>query len=87
MAAELLLPRLSSCGFELDCELLTACVRLGLSVTEVPVTVRYEDGTSTTGVSDMTGMLRKLWTIRRTWQQVPKPVPLAMPDLPRREAA
>jgi dolichyl-phosphate beta-glucosyltransferase len=86
-AAELLLPRLTTCGFEFDCELLTACVRLGLGVSEVPITVRYEDGASTTGVSDMTTMLRRLWTIRRTWQDVPKPATLPTMDSPRREAA
>jgi dolichyl-phosphate beta-glucosyltransferase len=86
-AAEILLPRLSTCGFEFDCELLTACARLGLPVTEVPVTVRYEDQASTTGLNDMTAMLRKLWTIRRNWRRVP---PLALPltaEMPKRGAA
>jgi dolichyl-phosphate beta-glucosyltransferase len=86
-AADLVLPRLSSCGFEFDCELLTACIRLGLSVVEVPVTVRYETGASTTGVSDMTTMLRKLWTIRREWREVPAAVPAPFQDLPKRGAA
>jgi dolichyl-phosphate beta-glucosyltransferase len=86
-AVGLVLPRLSSCGFEFDCEMLTACKRLGLHVTEVPVTVRYEDDASTTGVNDMTAMLRKLWTIRRAWRVVPPAALAPLSDLPKREAA
>jgi dolichyl-phosphate beta-glucosyltransferase len=86
-AAELLLPRLATCGFEFDCELLTACVRLGLQVAEVPVTVRYDNCASTTGVNNMTAMFRKLWTIRRTWREVPAATLVSMHDLPKRGAA
>jgi dolichyl-phosphate beta-glucosyltransferase len=86
-AAELVLPRLTSAGFEFDCELLTACVRLGLEVAEVPVTVRYDNGASTTGVNDMTAMLRKLWTIRRAWRDVSAATLTSVRDLPKRGAA
>jgi len=86
-ATEMILPRLSSWGFEFDCELLTACVRLGLDVVEVPVTVRYEDGASTTGVNNITAMLRKLWTIRRAWRELPPPARAPLEDLPERGAA
>jgi hypothetical protein len=67
-AAALLLPRLCSVGFEFDCELLTACVALGLTVVEVPVCVRYENTLSTTNLGSVAGMVRQLWSIRRAWQ-------------------
>jgi dolichyl-phosphate beta-glucosyltransferase len=86
-AADLLLPRLNACGFEFDCELLTACVRLGLEVGEVPVTVRYDSGDSTTGVNDMTAMIRKLWTIRRAWRDVPAAALPSAGNSPKRRAA
>jgi dolichyl-phosphate beta-glucosyltransferase len=70
-AAELILPRLQCTGFEFDCELLTACARMDVSVTEVPVTVRYENSVSTTAPRDVAGMIRKLWAIRRNWREVP----------------
>jgi glycosyltransferase involved in cell wall biosynthesis len=69
-AAAMLLPHLSCDGFAFDCELLTACVRFGLPVSEVPVRLRYEDMASTTGMGTMAGMLRELWRIRRTWRHV-----------------
>jgi dolichyl-phosphate beta-glucosyltransferase len=85
-AAELLLPRLTCCGFEFDCELLTACARLGLKVAEVPVTVRYDDGASTTGFRKTIAMLGKLWSIRRAWsEEVLSAGPLV--ELPRQKAA
>jgi hypothetical protein len=87
-ACETVLPRLTSRGFEFDCELLTACTRLGLPVVEVPVTVRYEDGASTTTMNDMGSMLRKLWAIRRSWREVvPLNVPTPPLNLPKRGAA
>jgi dolichyl-phosphate beta-glucosyltransferase len=67
-AAERILPHLRCNGFELDCELLTACTRLGLPVTEVPVCVRYETTASTTGLGSMARMVRELWKIRRAWR-------------------
>jgi dolichyl-phosphate beta-glucosyltransferase len=70
--AERVLPHLGCNGFGFDCELLTACTRLGIGVTEVPVTVRFEDRTSTTGARPMLRMLRELWRIRRTWKHAPQ---------------
>jgi len=86
-AADLVLPHLRASGFEFDCELLTACVRFGLPVTEVPVTVRYENCASTTAVRDMTGMLRKLWRIRRAWREPPAVAAVPVCESARREAA
>jgi hypothetical protein len=57
-------------GFGFDCELLTACARYGVPVTEVPVCVRYEDAASTTGLGATMRMVRELWQIRRTWPKV-----------------
>jgi dolichyl-phosphate beta-glucosyltransferase len=67
-ATRLILPYLRCDGFEFDCELLTACVRHGLTITEVPVCVHYEDAASTTSMSTMGKMLRALWQIRRAWR-------------------
>jgi dolichyl-phosphate beta-glucosyltransferase len=79
-AAEHVLPRLSCDGFGFDCELLTACVRLGVPVTEVPVRVRYDDAASTTGAGTTVRMLRDLWQIRRAWRRVsPDPLPSLRP--------
>jgi dolichyl-phosphate beta-glucosyltransferase len=86
-AASMVLPRLTCCGFEFDCELLTACTRLGLEVAEVPVTVRYEDSASTTGMRGVASMLRKLWAIRKAWRETPEPAVIPMLDLPHYEAA
>jgi dolichyl-phosphate beta-glucosyltransferase len=69
-AARMLLPRLRCDGFGFDCELLTACVYLGLPVVEVPVSVRYEDTHSTTSLDAMGRMVRDLLRIRRDWRQV-----------------
>lgn len=73
-AAERLLPLLRCDGFGFDCELLTACVRLGLEVSEVPVCVRYESAASTTGMQTISRMMRELWAIRRTWRGIPEPL-------------
>lgn len=86
-AAAMLLPRLTCCGFEFDCELLTACVRLGLEVVEVPVTVRDEDSASTTAASSAADMLGKLLAIRRAWRETPAPALVPAVDLPNYEAA
>jgi dolichyl-phosphate beta-glucosyltransferase len=74
---ELIVPRLSSDGFELDCELLTACARLGITVTEVPVCVRLHDSSSTAGLQATAKMVRALWRIRNAW-----PPDLKMPLSP-----
>jgi dolichyl-phosphate beta-glucosyltransferase len=79
-AAERVLPRLSCDGFGFDCELLTACHRLGVPVTEVPVSVRYDDTASTTGAGTTVRMLRDLWRIRRAWRHVtPDSIPTTAP--------
>lgn len=70
--AERILPHLHCDGFGFDCEFLTACSRWGIPVVEVPVTVRYEDRTSTTGARPMLRTLRELWRIRRRWMRPPE---------------
>jgi glycosyltransferase involved in cell wall biosynthesis len=67
-AALTILPYLRSKGFELDCELLTACSRFGFSVAEIPVQARYEDATSTTSAHSIAHMIRQLWRIRADWE-------------------
>jgi dolichyl-phosphate beta-glucosyltransferase len=67
--AQLVLPRLRCNGFGFDCELLTACARLGVDVAPVPVCVRYEDATSTTGATTTLRMVRELWRIRKQWRR------------------
>jgi dolichyl-phosphate beta-glucosyltransferase len=67
-AAALLLPRLRCRGFGFDCELLTACARLGLPVVEVPVCVRYHEASSSTDLRSAARTLAELWQIRRTWR-------------------
>ncbi len=82
--AEAVLPNLTCDGFGFDCELLTACARYGIPVTEVPVTVRYDDAaTSTGGLKTAVRMLRELWWVRRRWPAVgfPAPVGPAVPDV------
>jgi dolichyl-phosphate beta-glucosyltransferase len=69
--ARLLLPHLRCDGFDFDCELLTACARLGVAVTEVPVCVRYETTASTTGLASVVRMVRALWKIRGAWRHGP----------------
>jgi hypothetical protein len=85
-AARLVLPALSCDGFGFDCELLTACVSLGLHVEEVPVCVRYEDRSSTTGLRATARMLGDIWRVRRAWRGRP-PVPPVADEPGRREAA
>ncbi len=83
-AADRILPRLACDGFGFDCELLTACARHGLAVTEVPVCVRFEDRASTTSLGSVGRMVRELWCIRRAWRDAP---PKAPAEPARREAA
>ncbi len=78
-AAGLMLPHLRCRGFGFDCELLTACVRFGLAVTEVPVCVRYEDRTTTTTLRSTGRMVRELWKIRRRWRRFSPPAPVLAP--------
>ena len=66
--AERVLPNLTCDGFGFDCELLTACARYEIPITEVPVCVRYDDAASSTGgLKTIVTMLRELWRIRRRW--------------------
>jgi dolichyl-phosphate beta-glucosyltransferase len=76
-AAWLVLPHLHCDGFGFDCELLTACARYRLPVVEVPVQVRIEDQSSTTGARATWQMIGELLKIRREWRRTPPP--LAMP--------
>jgi dolichyl-phosphate beta-glucosyltransferase len=80
------LPHLHSTGFCLDCELLTACVRFGIPVVEVPCCVRYQEGASTTSLRSVGGMIRELWQIRKRWLRAPA-VTATVPVLDTREAA
>lgn len=66
---EHLVPRLACDGFGFDCELLLACRRAGVPVAELPVRVRYEEG-STTSTATGFRMLRELWAIRRRWKRL-----------------
>jgi hypothetical protein len=84
--AQLVLPHLTCDGFGFDCELLTACVRYGLTITEVPVCVRYEDRASTTNVVAISRMVRELWHIRHAWRQAP-PAVASVPVEANRRAA
>ncbi|QEL15040.1 glycosyltransferase [Limnoglobus roseus] len=87
--AEHVLPLLTCDGFGFDCELLTACVRADIPITEVPVRVRYDDEVSTTGSRTGFKMLRELWTIRRAWKRknVAAFVPPVREPAPVRKAA
>jgi len=72
-AAGMVLPHLRCDGFGFDCELLTACSRYQLPVVEVPVQVRFEDRSSTTGIWSMGRMIGELLAIRRAWRKTPPP--------------
>jgi hypothetical protein len=74
--AESLLPHLGCDGFGFDCELLVACARAAIPVVEVPVCVRYDGRTSTTGPRSSLRMLAELWRIRQRWRT--KSVPVLM---------
>jgi dolichyl-phosphate beta-glucosyltransferase len=79
--AERVVPRLRCDGFGFDCELLTACARMGIDVSEVPVRVRYRDAASTTGWRAARGMVAELFRIRQTWMTVPAPLEMDEPLL------
>jgi glycosyltransferase involved in cell wall biosynthesis len=85
-AAETVLPTLRCDGFGFDCELLTAGVRLGFSIQEVPVCIRFEGKQSTTGFRSMARMIKDLWKIRRAWRRFDVP-PAPATDAGRRRAA
>ncbi len=84
-AAERIVPQLQCDGFGFDCELLTACARCALAVTETPVCVRYDDQTSTTGPGAGLRMLREVWRIRRAWRN--RTVPALSAPEPASKAA
>src|SRR5262249_45986089 len=86
-AVRQLLPHLHCDGFGLDCELLTACGHLGLTVTESPVCVRFDDTASTTGWLAGLATLRELWRGRREGRRfgavrAPAPPPPPRPPPP-----
>jgi dolichyl-phosphate beta-glucosyltransferase len=66
-AVRLLVPRLTCDGFGFDCELLTACLRLGLNTIEIPVSCRLDHRSSTTNFRSTLHMVRDLFRIRRAW--------------------
>jgi len=77
--AEQVLPNLRCDGFGFDCELLTACARYAIPVTELPVCVRYDDAaTSTGGLKTVVRMVRELWRIRRRWPATGFPAPASV---------
>jgi dolichyl-phosphate beta-glucosyltransferase len=86
--AEHILPALTCDGFGFDCEMLTACQRASIPITEVPVQVRYDSSSSTTGSRSGLRMLRELFAIRRHWKKRTLPTfqPVA-PSEPLRKAA
>jgi dolichyl-phosphate beta-glucosyltransferase len=86
-AAAQLLPHLRCRGFGFDCELLTACVRFGLTITEVPVHVRYETRSTTTTLRSTGRMVRELWKIRRRWRRFVRPEPTPVGTGPASPAA
>jgi dolichyl-phosphate beta-glucosyltransferase len=73
-----IVPKMSCNGFGVDCELLTACVRLGLPIMEVPVSVRYDAEGSTTNLRSTLRMVRELWRVRKAWPAVVASIPLPM---------
>ena len=76
-ASEAIFPHLQCDGFGFDCELLTACARLGFAVEEMPVQVRYDSQATTTGFRTVRRMLGELWKVRRDWNgRVPPARPL-----------
>jgi len=82
--ADKLLPLMRCDGFGFDCELLTGCARMGVSVREVPVCARYENAASTTGAGSTLRMLKELWRIRKAWRYGPPDTP-AVPSGDLRE--
>jgi dolichyl-phosphate beta-glucosyltransferase len=79
----MILPHLTCDGFGFDCELLAVCSHYGMAIEEVPVCVRYDDGSSTTSLGATARMIKELWRIRRSWRAPASPVQRS----PAREAA
>jgi dolichyl-phosphate beta-glucosyltransferase len=78
--ADVIVPQLHCDGFGFDCELLTACIRYSVPIAEVPVSVRYEQASSTVRPSSILRTIRELWKIRRAWRDVPsEPLPAVLP--------
>lgn len=69
----LVIPKLTCEGFGFDCELSTACVRMGFSITEVPVHVRCDLHRSTTNPRATLRMLKDIWRIRQQWPATVSP--------------
>jgi dolichyl-phosphate beta-glucosyltransferase len=84
-AVQTLLPGLCCNGFGFDCELLSACQKHGIPVVEVPVTVNFDNRSSTTSWRSMRHMLREIWTIRRRLAE-PAPGPSAAGPADRQAA-
>lgn len=70
-----IVPAMKCNGFGFDCELLTACARLNISVKEIPVTVGCDAPTSTTNWRSTVQMVGDLFQIRKNW-------PADLPKLP-----
>jgi dolichyl-phosphate beta-glucosyltransferase len=76
-AAEAIMPLVACHGFGFDCEVLLACLKLGLVVEEIPVTVRYQTAASTTSWKTSFQMIKQIWQIRRRWKRgIPQASPL-----------
>lgn len=83
-AVDLLLPSLRCDGFGFDCELLIACQKHQIAVAEVPVTVNFDNRSSTTSWRSMRRMLREIWKIRRHLRES---APRLLPTASERHAA
>jgi dolichyl-phosphate beta-glucosyltransferase len=75
-AAAAVLPELSCDGFGFDCELLLACQRHRLAVTEIPACVRFEGKHSTLSLGRSLRVLRELWQVRQMGRRAPDAEPL-----------
>lgn len=66
--ADQLAPHMTTNGFGFDCEWLLGAKRAGVTATEMPIRVKYEEGTTT---STFTGfkMLGELMAIRKAWKK------------------
>lgn len=85
-AVRLIVPRVICDGFGFDCELLTACHRLGLAVSEIPVHVRYDDAGTTTNFRSTMRMVGDLFRIRRAWRDAATTDQVIIPPMRYREA-
>ena len=83
---EELAPHMTTNGFGFDCEWLLAAKRAGVTALEMPIRVKYEEGTTT---STFTGfrMLGELMSIRKAWKKKQLPVYLAAAELEYAKAA